>query len=105
MQTAATNKEQIRQRLAAHGGRIRACGVKQIALFGSYVRGEQHAGSDVDFLVQFEPGLKSYDHFLELAELLEEILQRPVELVTTEALSPYLGPHIRQEAEDVALGS
>jgi predicted nucleotidyltransferase len=36
-----------------------------------------------------------------LADLLESVLERQVELVTTEALSPYLGPHILAEAADV----
>jgi hypothetical protein len=58
----------------------------------------------VDFLVEFEPGLKTYDNFLGLSYLLEEILGRSVELVTSEALSPYLGPRILLEAQDVPLG-
>ncbi len=36
-----------------------------------------------------------------LADLLEETLGHPVEVVTTEALSPYIGPHILAEATDV----
>jgi predicted nucleotidyltransferase len=55
----------------------------------------------VDLLVDFQPGRKTYDNFLDLAELLEKILQRPVELITRESLSPYIGPRILQEAEDV----
>lgn len=38
---------------------------------------------------------------MELSELLERLLGRPVNLVTTEALSPYIGPHILAEAPDV----
>ncbi|MGH9581388.1 MAG: nucleotidyltransferase family protein [Bryobacteraceae bacterium] len=57
--------------------------------------------SDVDLLVEFFPGAKTYRHFLALAELLEGRLGRRVELVTKEALSPFLGPRILAEAEDV----
>jgi hypothetical protein len=42
-----------------------------------------------------------FDNFLALSDLLELVLDRPVELVTTESLSPYIGPHIVAEAEDV----
>jgi predicted nucleotidyltransferase len=56
-------------------------------------------------LVEFEPGQKTYDHFIELSSLLEQHLGRRVELVTREALSPHLGPRILSEAEDVALGA
>jgi len=76
-------------------------GVSRLALFGSVLRGHPHKDSDVDLLVQFVPGSKSYDRFLALSELLERCLGRRVELVTTEALSPFLGPRILEEAEDV----
>jgi predicted nucleotidyltransferase len=55
----------------------------------------------VDLLVEFEPDQKSFDSFVRLCNLLEERLGRTVELVTTEGLSPYIGPHILAEAEDV----
>lgn len=57
--------------------------------------------SDVDLLVGFAPGTKSFDRLLALSHLLEERLGRRVEVVTTEALSPFLGPRILAEAEDV----
>ena len=80
---------------------IRRLGVRRLALFGSILRGEAGPDSDVDLLVEFHPGEKSFDRFIELCELLESVLGRRVELVTTEALSPYVGPHILAEAEDV----
>jgi hypothetical protein len=54
--------------------------------------------------VEFEPGKKSFDNFMETAFLLEDELQRSVELVTTEALSPHIGPRILAEVEDVLVG-
>jgi predicted nucleotidyltransferase len=97
---ALTRREAI-QRLRKAEPDIRRLGVRRLALFGSVVRGEAAAGSDVDLLVEFYPDQKSFDRFLELCDLLEARLERPVELVTTEALSPYIGPHILAEAEDV----
>ena len=76
-------------------------GVAQLALFGSVLRGQTHAQSDVDLLVQFTPGTKTYARFFALSELLEARLGRHVELVTLEALSPFIGPRILAEAQDV----
>jgi uncharacterized protein len=64
-------------------------------------RGRARPDSDADVLVGFAAGEKSFDRFMALAELLEGALGRPAELVTTEALSPILGPRILAEARDV----
>ena len=98
--TPLTREEAIRLLKTAEP-RIRELGVGRLALFGSVLRGEARANSDVDLLVEFRPGAKSFDRFLALSDLLEEILGRPVELVTREALSPFIGPRILSEAEDV----
>ncbi len=76
-------------------------GVTRLALFGSVMRDTARPDSDVDILVEFLPGAKTYVRFFALAELLEARLGHPVELVTTEALSPFLGPRILAEAQDV----
>lgn len=101
MQTPVLNREQAADRLAACEPEVRALGVARLAMFGSVLRGQPHAQSDVDVLVQFAPGAKSYDRFLALSELLEARLGRPVDLVTTESLSPFIGPRILAEAQDV----
>ncbi len=72
-------------------------------LFGSFVRGDQRADSDVDVLVEFEEGQKTFDHFIGLSFLLEDLLGRRVELVTCDSLSPHIGPHILREVEYVSL--
>jgi predicted nucleotidyltransferase len=87
-----------RERLAFHG-------VKDIGLFGSFVRGDQTPLSDSDILVEFMPENHTFDNFMEVAFLLEEILGRKVELVTPEALSPHIGPHILKEVERVPIAA
>jgi uncharacterized protein len=101
MQAPVLNYEQAVQRISGCEGQIRALGVTRLALFGSVLRGQVRPQSDVDLLVQFAPGAKSYDRFLALCELLEAQLGRPVELVTIEALSPFIGPRILTDAQDV----
>ena len=102
---AVASRQEILDRLRQHSDRIRSLGVERLGLFGSFLRDEQNAASDVDLLVRFRPAAKSFDRFMSLATLLEDLLQRRVELVTTEGLSPYLGPRILDEVQDVALDS
>jgi len=98
-------KEDIVQVLRDKQGQIKALGVRRLALFGSFVRGQEEATSDVDFLVEFEPGKKTFDNFIRLSFFLEDMLQRRVEVVTPEALSPYIGPKILQEVEYVTFAA
>ena len=101
MTSTPLTRDQAFTQLRAVEAEIFELGVERLALFGSGVRNEARPDSDVDVLVEFRPGLKSFDRFLALAELLERVLERRVELVTTEALSPFIGPHILAEAADV----
>lgn len=97
------DKEALLALLTQNSGRVRSLGVKRLGLFGSYVRGDQSDESDVDLLVEFEKDKKSFDNFMALAFFLEDLLHRPVELVTPEAVSPCIRPHIMSEVEYVAL--
>lgn len=103
MSKRVSGKDAVIQAIREHESRIRALGVRRLGLFGSWVRGEQRPDSDVDVLVEFDPGKKSFDHFMSLSFLLEDLLRRRVELVTPEALSPYIGPSILREVEYVPL--
>jgi predicted nucleotidyltransferase len=80
---------------------LRRLGVCRLALFGSHARGDATPSSDVDLLVEFEPGRKSFEGLVTLAELLEKVLERRVDAVTVESLSPYIGPKILAQAVEV----
>ena len=70
--------------------------IKSLGLFGSYVRNEQHEGSDLDLLVSFsEP--PSFLKFIELENYLSNILHTKVDLVMKEALKPNIGKRILEE--------
>jgi uncharacterized protein len=105
MEAIIKTKQDVLKILHQNRDRLRALGVSRIGLFGSFVRGEHHPDSDIDLLVEFEAGQKTFDAFMELSFLLEEILQRRIELVTVESLSPYIGPHILKEVEYAALAA
>lgn len=70
--------------------------VKEIGIFGSYIRGEQKETSDVDILVEFG-GVIGLFKFLELEECLEELLGVKVDLVSKKALKPRIGEYILKE--------
>jgi predicted nucleotidyltransferase len=100
MNAGVKTKHDVVAMLRRNRDPIRALGVKRLGLFGSFVRDQQGPESDVDLLVEFEPGGKTFDNFMALSFLLEDLLQRRVELVTSESLSPYLRPRIMHEVED-----
>ena len=101
MEPEPLTREGAITRLIEAEAELRSLGVARLALFGSVLRNEAGPDSDVDLLVQFAPGGKSFARFLALIDLLEARLGRRVELVTTEALSPFIGPRILAEAHDV----
>lgn len=72
--------------------------IKEIGIFGSYVRGEQKKRSDCDILVEFEevPDLFTY---IEIEEFLSRKLKVKVDLVMKSALKPYIGKIILEEVE------
>jgi uncharacterized protein len=98
---AALTRADIVDSVARIRSEVEHLGVQRLALFGSVQRNAARPDSDVDILVEFRPGEKTYDHFLSLGDLLEAAFGRRVELVTAESLSPFIGPHILAEATDV----
>ncbi|MGI9301547.1 MAG: nucleotidyltransferase family protein [Gammaproteobacteria bacterium] len=101
MANKVQTKAQVFERLREQEPKWRALGVNKIGLFGSFVRDEASPESDVDLLVEFEPNRESLDNFMHLSFILEDVLQRPVELLTTEALSPRVGPQVLESVEYV----
>lgn len=72
-------------------------GVTDIALFGSVMRNADGADSDIDILVSFD-GPATSQRYFGLLFYLEDLLGRPVDLVTDKALRPELRPFIENEA-------
>ena len=75
----------------------RRFGVGKIGIFGSFARGEERADSDVDVLVTFRQGCKSFDNFMGVKFYLEDIFRRNVDLVTDAALKPLIRDPILQD--------
>lgn len=92
-----STKDDINKVIAENQDQLKSLGAKSFGLFGSFARNEANEDSDVDMIVEFQEGKKSYDNFIELAYLLENLLGRKVELVTESSLSKYIKPHIEKE--------
>ena len=75
-------------------------GVVKLALFGSVARDTATARSDIDVLVAFD-GPATSARFFGVKFYLEDLMGRPVDLVTDKALRPELRPFIEREAVSV----
>ncbi len=85
---------QIRQNLRTIRERY---GVARIGIFGSVVRDEATAASDVDILVEFRDGEETFDHFMDLKFYLEDLLGRRADLVIIDTLKPRIRGAILDE--------
>jgi hypothetical protein len=76
---------------------IRSFGVRRLALFGSQARGEATAESDLDFVVEFRPGEKTFDRYMDLVEFLKALFDCNVDLVPAETIKPRLKKAIESD--------
>lgn len=72
--------------------------VNTLGIFGSYIRNEQAGDSDLDILVDFMAPISLFE-FIDLEEELSELLGVKVDLVSRNALKPYIGKHILNEVQ------
>ncbi len=95
------NFEYVRKTLHAHKEELnQKYGVREIGVFGSFVRNEQDETSDVDILVEFH---KTVDllTFVNLKNSLSDLLNVNVDLVMKKALKPKIGQRILQEVVEI----
>ncbi len=86
--------ESVLAALAAHRARIRSLGVRRIGVFGSFVRGEERAESDIDILIEFEEGSVPQGTYMNLKFFPEELFGRKVDLVDRDTIKADLMPYI-----------
>jgi len=79
----------------------RRCHVERLALFGSVLRDDFQPTSDVDILVEFQPGKTPGLAFIDLQDALADLLGHRVDLNTPANLSPYFRHEVLKEAEPV----
>lgn len=96
-------KAEVFASVLGHSQILRRYGVSRLGVFGSFQRDEANDQSDVDILVVFSSGQKTFQNFINLCFFLEDLLGRRVDLITPESLSPYFGEKILAEVEYVPL--
>ena len=95
-------KQNILQKLKTNKAKLSKLGIRQVGLFGSYIRNEQNETSDIDLLVDFEPEKETFDNYMKVYDLVESLFKnQKVKLVTKNGLSQYIGPKILSEVQYV----
>ncbi len=91
------NYEQALKVVRLHGTTIKNLGVSRLGFFGSLVRNELRGDSDIDVVVEFDDGKKTFRRYMALNFYLEEWLSRKVDLITPESINPLIKPYIEKE--------
>lgn len=86
VETLRRQEEEIKRRF----------GARRIGVFGSFARGEESKDSDIDILVEFEAGQKTFDNYMDLKFFLEDLFGRNVDLATVQALKSQIKDDILQ---------
>ncbi len=87
----------------ANKAQLIAFGVLEIGLFGSYVKDQATAKSDIDLLVDIYKDKKTLRNYLSIVYFLEELFNNKVELITKQSLSKHIGPHILETVEYLSI--
>ena len=91
-------REDVLKKLQHHLPEIQQqFGIETLGIFGSVARGEDGPESDIDILYTFRSGIKTYHALLDLADYLEALLGRHVDLISAEWLSPHLRPYVESD--------
>lgn len=96
------NKRMIKSEITKRPEIFDKYGIKRLALFGSFARGEAEATSDIDFLVEFKHA--TFDNYIGLLRELQSIFHKDIDLVTKLALNKHLKPYVLKEAEYFEVG-
>jgi predicted nucleotidyltransferase len=92
------NKSEVQRMINEHKAFLtETYSVEKIGLFGSFARNENTEDSDIDLLVEFKRPVGF--EFVELKDYLESIFKKPVDLVTVNALKPYMRDQVLNEVQ------
>jgi len=97
------DKEKIKERLREaikHDEHL--MDIKSVAIFGSYVNGTPSEDSDIDVLIDFEPNaVIGFFALSDIKDNIESFLERPVDLLTPQAISKYFRDEVLAQAKYV----
>lgn len=93
-------EKSVLKKIQREKDKLRKMGVKKIGLFGSFAKGKQKENSDVDFLVEFQKD--TFDNYMDLLILLENLLKRKIDLIIEKNLKPELN-YVKKETKYVKI--
>ncbi len=105
MNSKVKNKEELIALIKANNELLTSYGVTRLGIFGSFVRGNVHEESDVDFFIELLPEYKTLKNVFALSETLKNISGRKVEIITPQSLNKFIGKHILNQVEYVSLAA
>lgn len=76
-------------------------GLKRLAVFGSFARGEQTENSDIDLLAEWQDGRETFRSYMGVLEEIKSLTGRNIDLTTSDSLHWYLKDKILAEAKDI----
>ncbi|NEQ95545.1 MAG: nucleotidyltransferase family protein [Cyanothece sp. SIO2G6] len=89
-------REEACNLVQSHQAELQQLGVKSLDIFGSVARNQASSESDVDILVELEESIGFFE-FFRIKHYLEDLLQRPVDLGTMDALKEHLRQPILED--------
>ena len=92
------SKQDIFQKIKKNSRLLHDYHIKTIGLFGSFVRNEQKKKSDIDMVVEFEPGVSLLDH-AKFQNQLSDLFNRDVDVLSLSGIKPKLKSYILKEVE------
>jgi len=105
MSKVVTNKADIIRLLQSNSQAIEKFGAKRLGLFGSFQRNQQTDMSDIDIIIEFHPGKKNFDNFINLSIFLEDLFNSEIDLVTPDSLSISFLARIKNEIDYVPISA
>jgi predicted nucleotidyltransferase len=105
MNSKVKNKEELIDLIKANNELLTSYGVTRLGIFGSFVKGNVHEESDVDFFIELLPEYKTLKNVFALSETLKNISGRKVEIITPQSLNKFIGKHILNQVEYVSLAA
>lgn len=93
------NREQVIETLRSHASALRQRGVRHAALFGSLARGESTPSSDIDILVELEPGARiDLFDYVGITHYLVDLFPVRVDVSNKDTLKPHVRPSAESDA-------